>query len=137
VPVTGKLATDISASNGAIATGAVVALRVTDAGAAMSIDPAWVSHDVSSPGTPMIVNGVVFVLGTGSAAAANGRSTPAVLNAYDGATGKRLWASGSAMTTAASPGSFWSTGGQVFVGAHDGTVYAFGFNDERRAVTGQ
>ena len=39
------------------------------------------------------------------------------------------------MTTAASPGSFWSTGGQVFVGTHDGTVHAFGFNDERRAIT--
>jgi hypothetical protein len=36
------------------------------------------------------------------------------------------------MTGFASPGSFWSGLGQVYIGAHDGTVYAFGFNDERR-----
>ena len=24
--------------------------------------------------------------------------------------------------------------GQVYVGTHDGTLYAFGFNDERRAT---
>jgi hypothetical protein len=35
------------------------------------------------------------------------------------------------MTSAASPGSFWSTLGQVYVGMRDGTLYAFGFNDER------
>ena len=39
-----------------------------------------------------------------------------------------------AMTTFASPGSFWTGTGQIYVGAHDGTLYAFGFNDERRAT---
>jgi hypothetical protein len=36
------------------------------------------------------------------------------------------------MSTVASPGSFWSGLGQVYVGARDGTLHAFGFNDERR-----
>ena len=35
----------------------------------------------------------------------------------------------------AAPGSFWSAGGQVYVGTQDGTLYAFGFNDERRSTT--
>ena len=65
-------------------------------------------------------------------AAATGRGTPGVLHAYDGASGKRLWNSASSMTTFASPGSFWSSMGQVYVGTHDGTIYSFGFNDERR-----
>ena len=64
------------------------------------------------------------------------RAGPArrVLHAYDGATGKALWNSGKAMTTSASPGSMWSGLGQIYVGTRDGTLHAFGFNDERRAT---
>jgi hypothetical protein len=36
------------------------------------------------------------------------------------------------MKTFASSGSFWSAMGQAYVGTHDGTLYAFGFLDERR-----
>jgi len=64
-----------------------------------------------------------------------GRGTLAVLHVYDGATGQRLWNSGASITTFASPGSFWSTLGQVYIGTHDGSIYTFGFNDERRAPT--
>ena len=80
---------------------------------------------------------LVLARGAGAPATATGRGTPAVLHAYDGATGKRLWNSGTAMTAFASPQSFWSNGGQVYVGTHDGTLYAFGFNDERRPTTSQ
>jgi hypothetical protein len=111
----------------------VVALKVSGTRGTLSLEPGWMSHDLSSPGTPIIVNGVVFTLATGMPAAGPDRGTPAVLHAYDGATGKRLWTSGKAMTASASPGSFWSGTGQLYVGTHDGTVYAFGFNDERRA----
>ena len=31
----------------------------------------------------------------------------------------------------------WSGLGQIYVGMHDGTLYAFGFNDERRATNAQ
>jgi hypothetical protein len=74
-------------------------------------------------------------LGTGVPGAATARGTPAVLNAYDGATGKRLFSSDKAMTSYASPGSFWTGLGQIYVGAQDGTLYTFGFNDERRSTT--
>ncbi len=56
----------------------------------------------------------------------------AVLHAYGGATGKRLWNSGKSMTTVASPGSLWTGLGQIYVGSVDGTAHAFGFPDERR-----
>jgi outer membrane protein assembly factor BamB len=79
----------------------------------------------------LIVNGVVFTLGAGSAGPP---AAAAVLHAYDGATGKRLWTSRKAMTGPASPGSLWSGLGQIYVGARDGTLYAFGFDDERRAT---
>ena len=55
-----------------------------------------------------------------------------MLHAYAGTTGKRLWNSEKAMTTFASPRSLWTGLGQIYVGARDGTIYAFGFNDERR-----
>ena len=55
-----------------------------------------------------------------------------MLHAYEGTTGKALWNSKTAMTTFASPGSFWSALSQVYVGTNDGTLHAFGFLDERR-----
>ena len=36
------------------------------------------------------------------------------------------------MSSAASPGSMWSGLGQIYVGMRDGTLHAFGFEDERR-----
>jgi hypothetical protein len=136
VPVAGPLASGAPSTNGPVAAGSVVALKINEAGGALSLTPAWVSHSLSSPATPLIVNGAVFTLSTGMPSAAGGRGTPAVLHAYDGATGKRLWNSATSMTTFASPGSFWSSMGQVYVGTHDGTIYTFGFNDERRPKKG-
>ena len=135
VPVAGRIGAGVSSGNGAVSSGAVVALKLTGSGGALSLAPGWASHDLSSPSTPLIVNGVVFTLATGIPATPTGKGGVAVLHAYDGATGKRLWESGKAMTTPASPGSFWSGLGQVYVGTRDGTLHAFGFDDERRAVT--
>ena len=132
-PVRGPLAAGTPATNGAAGSGSVLALRVAEgAGGALGLEPGWVSHDLRAPATPIVVNGVVFALGTGQPATAGGQGTPAVLHAYDGATGRPLWNSGTSMAAFASPGSFWSAMGQAYIGTHDGTVYAFGFLDERR-----
>jgi hypothetical protein len=132
LPAKGRLSAGSPAANGPVAAGAVIALKVMDTGGAISLEQGWVSHDLSSPATPVIVNGVVFALGTGLPSVGGGRGTAAVLHAYDGATGKRLWTSGKTLTTSASPGSLWSGLGQIYVGMQDGTLHAFGFNDERR-----
>ena len=131
VPVSGR-PSGARATNGAIRNGAVVALRVAEAKGVLSLEPEWTSNDLTTPATPIIVNGVVFALSTGRPAAAGGTGSPAVLYAYDGVSGKALWNSGKSMTTFASPGSYWSALSQVYVGTNDGTVYAFGFLDERR-----
>ena len=138
LPLSGRPAT-----NDALSAGGVLALKLVDTGGALSMQRAWASDDLSAPGAPLIVNGVVFTLATGrpldqarsGPATSAGRGATAVLHAYDGATGKRLWNSGAAMPSFASPGSLWSGLGQVYVGTHDGTLYAFGFNDERRHTT--
>jgi hypothetical protein len=137
LPVAGSPATGAPSTNGAIQEGAVIALKLADTGGAFSMEPGWVSHNLSAAATPITVNGVVFALATGLPATSSGRGMPAVLHAYDGATGRRLWSSDNAMTTSASPGSLWSGTGQVYVGARDGTLYTFGFDDERRATTPQ
>jgi outer membrane protein assembly factor BamB len=131
VPISGRPVA-ARTTNGAIRNGAVVALRVRDVNDAFSLEPEWTSNDLTSPAAPVIVNGVVFALSTGRPAAAGRTGSPAVLFAHDGLSGKALWNSGKSMTASASPGSFWSALSQVYVGADDGTVYAFGFLDERR-----
>ena len=130
VPVSGRVTA--RTTNGAIRNGAVVALRVRDVNGTFSLEPEWTSSDLTSPATPIIVNGVVFALSTGRPAAAGRTGSPAVLFAHDGLSGKAIWNSGKSMTASASPGSFWSALSQVYVGAGDGTIYAFGFLDERR-----
>jgi outer membrane protein assembly factor BamB len=131
VPVSGR-PSGARTVNGSIQNGAVVAVRVRDTRGVLSLEPAWTSHNLSTPAAPIVVNGVVFALGTGRPGTAGAAGTPAVLHAYDGATGKALWNSGKVMTAAASPGSFWSALSQAYVGTSDGTLYAFGFLDERR-----
>ena len=131
VPVSGRPVATRTTS-GAIRNGAVVALRVREGNGTFSLEPEWTSNDLTSPATPIIVNGVVFALSTGRPAAGGRTGSPAVLFAHDGLSGKALWNSGKSMTASASPGSFWSALSQVYVGAEDGTIYAFGFLDERR-----
>lgn len=77
-----------------------------------SLMRAWAAN-VASPSAPIVVNGVVFALNTGSAAA------PATLYAIDGSNGKELWNSGRTMKAASHTG-LWSISGQVYVAGSDG-----------------
>jgi hypothetical protein len=135
-PIAGRPAANLRApaTNGAISTGGVLALKVDDSTGAIAVEPGWTSANLTSPATPIIVNGVVFALSTGrpAQAGASAAGRPAVLYAYDGASGKALWNSQRAIPTSAVERSFWSAMGQVYVGATDGTIYTFGFLDERR-----
>ena len=55
------------------------------------------------------------------------RSAPAVIYALDGATGKELWSSGKTITSFVHGGGLAGFAGQIYLGTHDGTLYAFGF----------
>jgi hypothetical protein len=131
LPVSGRPAPGVPSTNGAVTAGTVIALKLTGTSGPLALEPAWVSHDLAAPAPPLVVNGVVFTLATGRPSSESGPGRPAVLHAYDGATGKRLWESGTALSTFASPGSLWSGLGQIYVGTQDGTLHAFGFDDER------
>ena len=121
-------------TNGAVATGALAAFTVVETGDTPTLQPQWVSAEIKGALNPAIINGVVFAVSSGEAAAGAGartaRPNPAVLYALDGATGKQLWTSGTTITSAARSGP---SGGdsQVYVAADDGTLYAFGMPAER------
>jgi outer membrane protein assembly factor BamB len=53
-----------------------------------------------------------------------------VLHALDASSGKALWTSGRAITTAVK-GGLSAGGGTVFVPGADSTLYAFGFEIEK------
>jgi hypothetical protein len=125
VPVAGAIPAALTHGR-AITNGAIVALKVADHAGRFSLQPAWVSRDLTSPITPIIVNGVVFAMSRGRVA------TPAVLYAMNGMDGKDLWNSGTKITSHMTGRSFWSATGQVYVGAADSVLYAFGFAMERK-----
>jgi hypothetical protein len=107
----------------------VVAYKVTVAGNSASLAPGWTLTGLKAPLAPLVINGLVFALSSGDAAA----TESAVLYAADGITGKKVWDSGKTITSFVPRSSaIWNSMGQVLVGASDSTLYAFGMNMERR-----
>jgi outer membrane protein assembly factor BamB len=96
----------------------IAAWKVAGQGGAPVLLPGWTSREIASPLAPIVVNGVVFAVSS---------SSPAVLYALDGATGKELWNSGNTLPAAVRNGGLSSIGSQLYLGASDGTFYAFGF----------
>jgi hypothetical protein len=122
--------TKFGMANGAVTSGAVAAFTLVEQNGAPTLQPQWVSRDLTSPTTPVVVNGVVFALSSGAAQRGQ-RASTAVLYALDAATGKDLWTSGSTITSFV-PGVGPSAGdSQVYVVTADGTLYAFGMPMER------
>jgi outer membrane protein assembly factor BamB len=92
------------------------------------------------PEPPVVMNGVVLAISSGEYArqiAPDGhvlksqerieKSTHATLYGFDAATGKELYSSGDAIGSFTHMGALAVSAGRVFLTAHDGTVYAFGF----------
>ncbi len=99
----------------------VVAYKVVERDGKIALQEGWKSREMVSPEPPIVVNGVVFVLSSGLA-----KSAPAVLYALDGVTGKELWNSGKAIATYSTAG-ISAGASKVYVGTHDGMLYAFGY----------
>jgi hypothetical protein len=135
-----------SGLNATVTSGGVLALKITGTGSTVSLAPAWVSPDMTSPLSPIVVNGVMFAASSGeyhpaagSTATASERaskSSPAVLYALDAASGQQMWSSGKTVTSFDAGTPLWVGAGQVYLATYDNTVYAFGFAEERYS-TGQ
>jgi outer membrane protein assembly factor BamB len=118
------------------ANNSIVAWKLVGKDGAVTMERAWASRDLVSPHPPILVNAVVFVLSSGeyrpgdskvTMAQRTRRSTPAVLYALDAQTGKELWNSGKTISSFVHSGGLAAGGSRVYVGAYDGTQYAFGF----------
>lgn len=120
---------------GGPASGSIVAFKLVEQNGTTALERGWTSRSLVSPLGPIVVNGVAFVASSGEhKGAANAqlsatqraqRSTPAVLYALDGATGKEIWNSGRTITSFARAG-LSAGAGQVYVVTYDNTLYAFG-----------
>jgi outer membrane protein assembly factor BamB len=137
-PIAGPVTADagFSPANGTVTKGAILTWKVVEQDGAPTLQPGWVSRDLASPLPPTIINGIVFAISSGefrpndskiTAAQRARRSTPAVLYALDGMTGKQLWSSGRTITSFVRGSALSGGGGQLYVGTYDGTLYAFGF----------
>jgi hypothetical protein len=133
VPASGS---GFSAGNTPITNGAIAAWKLMERNGTVSLEPGWVSRDLISPLTPMIINGVVFAVSSGeyhtddknlTTAPRAQRSSPAVLYALDGATGKVLWDSGKTITSFVHSGGLSGGASQLYLETYDQTLYAFGF----------
>ena len=111
----------LPATNGSVSNGAVVAFKVVDQGGKLSLQPGWVSRDLTAPLPPIVVNGLVFALAGGTA------SKPAILYALEGKTGKELWNSGTTIAGQVLPtGGMSESASQLYLATADSTIYAFG-----------
>jgi outer membrane protein assembly factor BamB len=127
VPLAGPPPTDAGfATNGPLSDGTILALKVVGEADAIALEPGWASRNLKAPVAPIVVNDVVFAASTGRP---DGQAT---LYALDGTTGREIWNSGNTLASFMPGRTLWSSNSQVYVGAYDGTVYAFGFALERR-----
>jgi len=98
--------------------GNVTALKVTMQSGKPSLQTGWTSRALTSPIGPAVINGIVFAASTGSSS---------VLYAFDGATGRELFNSGSTITGGlAHSGAISGSAGQLYLSTADSTLYAFG-----------
>jgi len=119
----------------------VTAMKIASANGGPQLQAGWTSRQMRAPLSPVIVNGVAFVVSSGEFVPRAGaavdaverarQSGPAVLYALDATTGRELWSSGSAITSFVHGPAVWPGIGQVHVATFDNTVYAFGFPLER------
>lgn len=120
--------------------GAITAYRLK-AGATPSLEKVWTSREMVAPLPPIVVNGIVYAAASGEfapgdAAVSNAerakRSSPAVLYALDGDTGKEIWNSGKTMAAFVHGTGLSSSPGQVYLTTSDNVMYAFGMPYERQ-----
>jgi outer membrane protein assembly factor BamB len=117
-----------------------MAFKVTSQDKKPTLEPVWISRNMSVPEPVVIANGIVFALSNGenvrqvdsggrlftSLERANAPSGNAVLYALDAANGKELFNSGKTIPGFSHFSGLAVASGRVYVVTWDSTVYAFG-----------
>jgi len=132
--------TKFQREHGATPNGSVMAFKVEAAAdRTPKLTPVWNSLDMRLPTPVIIANGMIFAVADGDYGV---QFTPqgklmnseqrmvntrnAVLYALDAETGDVLWSSGDAIKGFSHFSGLTLAGGRLYVGTHDGTMYAFG-----------
>ena len=128
-------------ANGPAPNGSIMAFKVEEKDGKPMLTPQWISRDMNLPDPPIIANGVVYAVSTGEFARqwkpdnaglfnskerADLHTGNAVLYAFDSATGKELFSSGTTMPGWTHFSGIAISAGRIFVTTYDSTVYAFG-----------
>jgi len=117
-------------ANGGAPNGSIVAFKLTETEGKLSLTPAWISHDLSTPQAPVIANGVVFALSAGEYRHKGKPSGHATLYGLDGETGKEIYSTGDEATAPANLSGLTMANGRVFFTTTDSTLYGFGYHLE-------
>jgi outer membrane protein assembly factor BamB len=120
--------------------GGIVAFQLGGQQDKPTLQPLWVSNEISSPGPVVIGNGMVFAFTTGlparrakkdgspySLSEIQSMAHPARLHAFDALTGKELYSSGDRISSFANPGALAVANGRIYLTSQDNNVYCFGF----------
>ena len=92
----------------------IEAYKVVEKDGNPELTKVWTSRDLFSGVSPVVVNGMVFAL-TGS-----------TLFSLDAVSGKELFSSGNAVTSATNPNGMAEANGHICFGTRDNTLYCFG-----------
>ncbi len=130
--------------DGEPAGGSVAAFKINGNDEQPALQPLWVSREIPSPAPPVIANGMVFALSTGtparvakksgehySAAEWQTKATHATLYVLDAFTGTQLYSSGDAVPGVSNAGGLAVANGRVYFATHDNAVYCFGLMKEQ------
>jgi DNA uptake protein ComE-like DNA-binding protein/outer membrane protein assembly factor BamB len=105
--------------------GAISAFKLDQRDGKPTLTHGWTSGDIVAPAAPVVANGLVYGLSTGTA------SKRATLYILDAATGKPLFTSSDGVTGTAQPDtSLAVANGRVYFTTQDNTVYSFGIPTE-------
>ncbi len=131
-------------TNGPTPDGSIMAFKVEDKDGQPVLTPAWISHNMSVPEPPVVMNGVVLGISSGEftrqinenghiyTAQERMAKNPgnATLYAFDAETGKELFSSGKTIPSFTHLGGLAVADGRVFLTTYDSTVYAFGLKGD-------
>ncbi len=121
-PVATKQNTD--KKNGSTDHGAIIAFKVEDADDKPVLTPIWTSRDMINPAPPVIANGMVVALASGSV------TTHATLYVLDANTGEMLYSSKDTIPTYTHLAGIALGDSHAFFVDHDNTLYSFGIGME-------
>lgn len=110
--------------------GSILALKLSGTSEQPTLQPAWVSGNMTSPAPAVIANGMIFVLSKGQ-----GEAKSAGLHVFDALTGKELYASSKSVSRAASGPALALANGRAYFTTQDGSVYCFGIPSQHTQLS--